>query len=297
MNIGFCLQGFPVKSQTWIPLEMKELERRGHHIDVIDIEKPLNHKVIKNCDFILCHFSYQGIHARRWGIPYGILPHAYDIWKDQGQALKHATNSRSCKFVGCDTGFHRMKFEEWGIDKPLYDCPVCCGTDFFKKKKKTLGDRIIAGGRNTEKKGLKYAMGFQNIYLYGGRNEELITSNPSAKFLGWLQKAEYRDLMDDSWLYVSPNVLAKNGDMDGQCTTIKEALLMELQVLTTNIAGNREYKFTHFSTSEDILKGVNGNGYKKIEKKLNKEGREYVLKTFSPKICIDKYLKAIEDFI
>lgn len=294
MNIGYCLQGYPVKSQTWIPLEIKELERRGHHIDIIDIEKPLQPKVIKNCDFILCHFSYQGIHARRWGVPYGILPHAYDIWKDQGQALHMATKSRFCKFVGCDTTYHAEKFIDWKIKKPLYDCPVCCDTDFFKKKKPDLGDKIIAGGRNKEKKGLKYAMAFTDIHLYGGKNEELLKLNSTAKYLGWIKKEEYRDLMDDSWLYVSPNVKAKDGDMDGQCTTIKEALLMELQVLTTSIAGNRDYWHVHFSTPEDINMGVDGMEYQHIKKEKNSKGREYVLNTFSPKICIDKYLTAIE---
>lgn len=294
MNIGYVVQDIP-KSQTWIPLEMTELERRGHKITIINVEKPLQPKEIKECDFLLCHFSYQGIHARRWRISYGILPHAYDIWKDNGMALKEATKSRYCKFVGCDTGYHRMKYEEWGIDKPLYNCPVCCDTEFFKKKKKTLGDKIIAGGRNVEKKGLKYAMGFDNIWLYGGKNEELLKQNPTAEYLGWIKKEEYRDLMDDSWLYVSPNVRAKNGDMDGQCTTIKEALLMELQVLTTNIAGNREYKYVHFSTADDISKGEKGIAYQLIKKERNTKGREYVLNTFSPKICIDKYLKAIEE--
>lgn len=294
MNIGYVLQGYPVKSQTWVPLEIQELSRRGHRVSIIDIEEKLYPKIIRDCDFLLCHFSYQGIYARRWGVPYGILPHAYDIWKDEGAALREATKSRHCKFVGCDTGFHKMKYEEWEIDKPLYDCPVCCDTEFFEKKKPKLGDKIIAGGRNTEKKGLKYAMGFDNIYLYGSKNDSLKELNKSVKVLGWITKEEYRDLMDESWLYVSPNVRAKNGDMDGQCTTIKEALLMELQVLTTDIAGNREYKHVHFSTPEDIVKGINGTEYQNIEKKKNCRGKKYIMETFSPEVCIDKYLEAIE---
>lgn len=296
MNIGYCLQGLP-KSQTWIPLEMNELKKRGHHINVIDIEKPLNGRIIKSCDFILCHFSYQGIYARRWGVPYGILPHAYDIWRDQGAALHNACKSRNCKFVGCDTEFHKQKYIEWEIPKPLFMCPVCCDTDFFKKQKSKLGNKIIAGGRNAEKKGLKYAIGFNNLFLYGGKNEELLKLNPTAKYLGWISKEEYRNLMDDAWLYVSPNVKAKDGDMEGQCTTVKEALLMELQVLTTNISGNREYQYVHFSTAEDISKGENGEEFKKIKNERNPKGRKYVLETFSPKICIDQYLEAIENSI
>lgn len=297
MDIGYCLQGYPVKSQTWIPLEIQELNRRGHRVFIIDIQKKLNPKIIKNCDFILCHFSYQGIHARRWGVPYGILPHAYDIWKDKGAALHYATKSNNCKFVGCDTNYHKMKYNDWRIKKPLFDCPVCCDTEFFKKSKKDLGDKVIAGGRNTEKKGLKYAVNFKNLYLYGGKNKQLLDINPNINYMGWLDKNELRDLLNDAWLYVSPNVKASNGDMDGQCTTIKESLLMELQVLTTDIAGNREYKYVHFSDVDDILKAEDGEEYKKIVKENNKKGREYVLNTFSPKICIDKYLEAIESVL
>lgn len=297
MNIGYCLQGYPVKSQTWIVLEIAELEKRGYHINIIDIEKPLDTSAIRSCDFILCHFSFQGLYASRWGIPYGVLPHAYDIWKDNGTTLKRVSEFSNCKFIGCDTNFHRERYIEWGIEKPLFDCPVCCDTEFFKKQKPELGNKIIAGGRNKEKKGLKYAMGFNNLYLYGGHNEELLKMNPTVNYLGWLPKEEYRNLMDDAWLFVSPNVKAQDGDMDGQCTTIKEALLMELQVLTTNIAGNREYQYVHFSTAEDISKGINGEEFQKIEKKRNTEGREYILRTFSPEICINKYLYAIESVI
>lgn len=295
MNIGYVLQGFPVKSQTWIPLEMKELEKRGHHIVVVDIEKPINPKELKSCDFLLCHFSYQGMHARRWGIPYGILPHAYDIWKDNGMALKMATKSKNCKFVGCDTDYHRMRYEGWNINKPLYDCPVCCDTELFKKKKKTLGDKIVAGGRNTEKKGLIYTVKFDNLYLYGGKNKELLDLNPTINYMGWVDKEELRSLLDDAWLYVSPNVKSANGDMDGQCTTIKEALLMELQVLTTNIAGNREYKYVHFSDAEDIGKGFDGEEFQEIKKEKNTKGRRYILDTFSPEVCINQYMTAIEE--
>ena len=66
---------------------------------------------------------------------------------------------------------------------------------------------------------------------------------------------------------------------------------------TTNIAGNREYKYVHFSNAEDISKGLDGEEYKRIVNKRNTKGREYVLNTFSPKICIDKYLTAIGDFV
>jgi len=296
MNIGYCLQGYPVKSQTWIPLEIQEFERRGHKVNIIDVTKPLTNdtnKLIKECEFLICHWSYTGLLTRRWGIPFGILCHAYDIWKDNGLTLREVNKSRNCKFVGCDTEYHRQRYKEWGIEKPLLDTPVCCDTEFFHKNKSELGDKIVAGGRDTEKKGLIYAIkGFNDLYLYGVKNEEYLKVNESLHLLGWISKEEYRDLMDESWLYVSPNMIASDGNMDGQPTTIKEALLMELQILTTDIAGTSELKYIHLSSIEDIQRGKYN-----IEKKRNSEGRQFILDNFSPRICIDKYISAIEQSI
>ena len=302
MNLGYILYGWPQKSQTWIFLEMQELEKRGNKVNIIDVTKPITPEVgksIKECEFLICHWSFTGLYARRWGIPFGILCHAYDIWKDNGAVLKVVSESKSCKFIGCDTEYHRSKYKEWGIDKPLLDTPVCCDVESLYKKKEFLGDNILTGGRNKEKKGFKYAVeGFPRIHLFGNQSLEQYKSiSPTITLHGWMKKEELRELMDDSWLFVSPNVIASDGDADGQCTTIKEALLMELQVLTTDIAGNAEYKHVHFSTAEDIAKGGNGKVYKQIIKERNTKGRQYVIDTFSPKVCIDKYVSNIEQFV
>ena len=299
MIIGYGLQGYPVKSQTWVNLEIAEFEKRGYKVNIIDITKPINPELVKECEFLFCHWSFTGLVARRWNIPFGILCHAYDIWKDQGATLKEVSKSKNCKFVGCDTEYHRTKYKEWGIDKPLLDTPVCCDVDALYKKKEILGDLVVTGGRNKEKKGFKYAVqGFPEIHMFGNQSlEEYKQISPRITCHGWLQKDGLRELLDDSWLFVSPNVAAADGDADGQCTTIKEALLMELQVLTTDIAGNAEYKYVHFSTPEDISKGVNGIAYKEIQKERNSKGRQYVIDTFSPKVCVTAYIKAMEETI
>jgi glycosyltransferase involved in cell wall biosynthesis len=298
MNIGYVVQGLP-KSQTWIPLEMEELKSRGHHIEILDWSMELTHedyKRAKQCDFLIAHWAYSGKIIGRWGIPFGILCHAYDIWKDNGFTLKEVSKNNNCKFVGCDTDYHRSKYKEWGIDKPLLDTPVCCDVNNLYKKNEYPGDLIVTGGRNKEKKGFKYAVqGFPYIHMFGNTSlEEYKSISPQITLHNWLPLEELRRLLDDSWLFVSPNVPDSQGDMDGQCTTIKEALLMELQVLTTNIAGNREYNHVWFSTPEDISKGFNGEVYQHIIKERNTAGRQYVIDTFSPKVCINKYLEAIE---
>lgn len=206
------------------------------------------------------------------------------------------SKSPNCKFVGCDTEYHKSKYIEWGIDKPLMDTPVCCDVEGLYKKNEFLGDKIITGGRNKEKKGFKYAVqGFPSIHLFGNESlKEYKSISPTITCHNWLSKEDLRTLLDDCWLFVSPNVPGADGDMDGQCTTIKEALLMELQVLTTDIAGNSEYKCVHFSTPEDIARGFNGDVYKQIIKERNSKGRQYVIDEFSPKACIDKFTEAIE---
>jgi glycosyltransferase involved in cell wall biosynthesis len=299
MNIGYITQGYPVKSQTWIPLEIQELEKRGHKITIIDWSKPITsekYNKAKQCEFLIAHWSYSGKVIQRWGIPFGLICHAYDIFKDNGSTLKEVSMYPNCKFVGCITEYHRTKYKEWGIDKPLLDTPVCCDVEGLYKKKEYLGDNIVTGGRNKEKKGFKYAVeGFPRIHLFGSQSlddyksiSKLVTTH------GWLPKEQLRELLDECWLFVSPNVKDSEGDSDGQCTTIKEALLMELQVLTTDIAGNSEYKHVYFSNPQDIAKGYNGEVYRQIIKERNTKGRQYVLDTFSPKVCISKYLEAIE---
>jgi len=305
MNLGYVLYGYPKKSETWVPLEIAELEKRGHSVKIIDVAKysttNINDfyqdaKEIRNLDFLICHWAFTPRLICRLRVPYGILPHAYDIWKDNGATLKETSSHKNCKFVGCDTNYHRSKYIEWGIDKPLLDTPVCCDVDGLYKKKGFLGDKIVTGGRNKEKKGFKYAVtGFPYIHIFGSQSlEEYKKISPTITTHGWLPKEQLRELLDDSWLFVSPNVASADGDADGQCTTIKEALLMELQVLTTPINGNAEYEHVHFSTAEDISKGCNGEVYKQIIKERNTKGRNWCLDNFSPKVCIDKYLCAIE---
>jgi len=295
MNIGYCLQGQPL-SQTAIQLEMKELSNRGHNVGVIDIEIPLDGKFIKNCDFIMCHFAYQGIWAKRWGIPYAVYPHAYDIWKDNGKALKYAISSKNCKWVACESKFHRQKFEEWEIEKPLQLVYGAIDVDFFKRKSKKLGDKVVAGGRLKPKKGLEYAVrGYKDIHIFGkGQTmlDKLQSINPNLRYHGVVSKEKYRSLLEDAYLFVSPNIIAKDGDMDGIPATIMEAMLMELQVLTTPISGIPE--LSPHVILEDPETIATGNV--EIPNKRNTSGRDFIRKNNSPKVVVDRIIDGIEKY-
>jgi glycosyltransferase involved in cell wall biosynthesis len=295
MNLGYCLQGQPY-SQTAIQLEMAEWKRRGYLVDIIDIEKPLNRQVIKNCDFIICHFSYQGIWASRWGIPYAVYPHAYDIWKDQGMALHRATSNNNCKWIACESKYHKKKFQEWGLKKPLNLIYGAIDVDYFKRTK-PLGDKVVGGGRLREKKGLIYAVkGFRDITIFGKGEEimnQLKQENPNATYLGFISKDEYKNLLENSWLFVSPNIIARDGDMDGIPATIMESMLMELQILTTSTSGIPELSpYVHMHTTDEIASGdIN------IEKERNIGGRDLIRTRHSPKAVVDRMLVHIEESI
>ena len=259
MNIGYCLQGQPY-SQTAIQLEMKEWKRLGHHIDIIDIEKPLEKKVIKNCEFIIAHFSFQGIWASRWGIPYVVYPHAYDIWRDNGVALHKASSSKNCKWVACESKYHKRRFIEWKIPKPLYVVYGAIDVNYYKRTK-PLGNRILCGGRLKLKKGLIYAVrGYKDITVFGKGQQvmnQLKAENPHAEYLGFISTKDYKNLLEDSWLFVSPNIVdERTGDMDGIPATCMEAMLMELQVISTHISGIPELlPHIHLHTPEEIASG------------------------------------------
>lgn len=296
MNIGYCLQGQPL-SQTAIQLEMKELRDRGYNVEIIDIEKPLDRKIIQSRDFIMCHFSYQGMWAKRWGIPYAVYPHAYDIWKDEGKALHKAVSSRNCKWVACESKFHESKFKEWEITKPLHLVYGAIDVDFFKRKSNKLGDKVTAGGRLKPKKGLEYAVrGYKNIHIFGkGKKvlDELKIINPNLTYHGVISKEEYRDLLEDSYLFVSPNIIAEDGDMDGIPATIMEAMLMELQILTTPISGIPELSpYVILKDPETIA-----SGQVAIPNERNIGGRDLIIERHNPKIVVDRIIEGIEKYI
>jgi glycosyltransferase involved in cell wall biosynthesis len=294
MKLGYCLQGQPY-SQTAIQLEIAEWRKRGIEVEIIDIEKPLDSKIIKSRDFIICHFSYQGIYARRWGIPYAVYPHAYDIWRDQGIALKRSINSNNCKWVACESAYHKKMFEQWGIDKPLSIVYGAIDIDYYKRTKDP-GDKIIAGGRLKPKKGLQYAVkGYNNITIFGKGQEldKLKVINPNATYTGFITKDQYKNLMEEAWLFVSPNIIDSNGDMDGIPATCMEAMLMELQVITTPISGIPELlPYVHLHSPEEIA-----SGKIEIPKERNIGGRDLIRSRHNPKITVDTLQENIEKYV
>ncbi len=257
MNIGYVLYDYPLPSETWIPLEIEELVMRGHNVKVHRLQYP--YVKLDDCDFILSHFAHIALKASEWGKPFGFVAHAWDIWTDNGKKFKEVVSKPNCKFVGYISEYHKEKFLEWGVpEKKLVFWGACVDVDRLKRRK-TMGGKIICGGRFVDKKGLDIAIkAVPDITVFGEGDlaPKLKAISNRAKFVGWLDRDEMQSLLEKSWLLVAPSRVSKNGDTEGISTLVLEALCMGLQVITTDVGGNRDLKLysdrVHFVDVDDV---------------------------------------------
>jgi len=282
--------------EHWFNLEMEELTKRGHDIIYFSfhgLQPTRGH--IEWMDFAHMHFAQVAEHYKRIGVPFCISPHANDIWRDNGAKLKKASEHHNCKFVTYQSLYHKKKFEEWGIDKPLVYLPMCVRTRLFKRTMDIPnGERLLAGGRLIPKKGLDRIMHLKNLTIFGeGPLESSLKSmNPEVIFAGQLDGEGLRHLMDQSWLFLHPAIETPDGDKDGIPNTLKEAMLMRMQIITSPIAGIPELKnitlLEDWSNIDDIIRD--------IPRQPNYNGEKEILSIYSPELCIDRLLKAIEEY-
>lgn len=313
MKIGYCgrfnnyIHNNPPKSR-WIKNEMDEWKRLGYDVVASGFyDKDITPQRMKDVDFIIVHHADSVKYMCRLGKPFIVIPHADDVWKDNGKELKRFTQTKLCKGIGYISSYHKKKYKEWGINKPLINTPV--NIDFKRfNRTKPLGNKVVTGGRFYEHKGYHLAMkAVPNIYIYGksGRQEyinKLKSMGTNAKFLGYVTDNELTDLLNDSWLYMCTIVDGWEHDdypnfADGIPTTIKEALAMELQVITSPVRGTIDFdgyvKFVDPMNTDEVKEAI-----KSLPKERNIEGRRFVENEYhinrfieNVKPIVDKYEK------
>ena len=281
--------------EHWFDLIHDELERRGHEVRQFWLhgKQPMA-KDIKDMDFALFHFSQVALYYRRIGVPYCILPSANDFFIDKGEKLRVSASYKLCKFITFQGEYHRKKLIEWKIPKPKVYVPMPARVDLFKRKK-PLGSNVIAGGRLVEKKGLhqlKKISENNNLVIFGDGflENELKKELPQARFTGYLEGGELKELMEKSWVYLFPSIVTKDNDQDGFPNTIKEALLMNLCVYASPIGGVEEIKHI------DLVDDWNNLKIDDIDKEPNIKGEKYIRDNFSPEMCVHKLVKGIEEY-
>ncbi len=297
MNIGYFNARGINDVEHWFTLEIEELRRRGYDVRVFTLRD--NHPTrddVDWMDFAHYHFAQVGDYFKRLGIPFCVSPHANDIFRDNGRTLCRASNHPKCKFVTYQSFYHKHKFEEWGIKKPLVYLPMCCRVDLFRRlpTMQLTGTRLVAGGRLIPKKGLERIIHLDNLTIFGDGplKDKLQKMNPRAEFVGWLTDEELRKCYDRGWIFLNPSVVTDDGDSDGIPNTIKEAMLMELNVISSSVAGIPELEnislLDDWSKIDDVLESM--------DRTPNKKGKWEIQKTYSPKACVDRLLKGIEEY-
>jgi len=288
MNIGYFNARGPNNGiEYWFDLEIEELRKRGHEVRTFFLRgnQPTMEDV-KWMDIAHFHFAQVAEYYHKMGVPYIISPHANDIFTDKGYNLKRASRSHLCKGITYQSYYHKKKFEEWGIDKPLFHLPMCCRTELFKRKTPyNPSGKIIAGGRLIPKKGLDRLKGMENLTIFGDgplKPELNGILHRSTSFTGYLGGNQLKDLFEESSIYLFPAIVTPDGDSDGLSNTIKEAMLMELPVICSSVAGNVEFEnVVHLNDWSKINEVI-----KSIPKEPNWKGRQEILKLFDPKIAV-----------
>jgi len=300
MQIGiFNMRGIslPNFSEHFIKLELEELRRQGHHVELYWAKgrHPIREEV-NQMDFAIYHFVPTALYFRGIRVPYCILPTANDVFLDEGERLKILDKDGKCKFIGYQSFYHKRKYDEWGITKPTVYIPHCARTELFKRKRQ-LGDRICAGGRLIPKKGLDRVIPhIDNLLVFGDGQlkEQLQQLNPTAKFTGFLNGKNLRILFEGCWLYLFPAIITPEGDSDGIPNSIKEALLMQLQVIASPIAGIPELKGIHLL--DDWSKKSIEEAIRDIPKEPNIIGEKYIRKIYNPESCVNRLIEGIETY-
>lgn len=296
MKIGYVLYDYPIPSETWIPLEIEEWIMRGYDVKVHRLQNP---KIdISDVDFVLSHFAHVALRAADFGKPFGFVAHAWDIYTDNGEKFKQVIKKDNCKFVGYISSFHKKKFLEWGVpEDKLVFWGAAIDVDRMERTR-TMGGKIICGGRFVEKKGLDIAIkAVPKITVFGDGElaPKLKAISSEATFTGWLDHEEVKDLMERAWLLIAPSRVADNKDTEGISTLVLEALCMGLQVITTKVGGQEDLEQfgdqVHFVKPDDI--DAIRELAETLPHKYDLRAKKIIEQTRSPKVVVDNLERKI----
>jgi len=284
--------------EHWFDLIHDELINRKHEVRQFWLRGTQPTKFDRDwMDFGIFHFSQVALYYKRIGVPFCIMPSANDCFPDNGAKLKIAASHKNCKFVTYQSYYHLKKYKEWDIPKPKVYVPHPARTELFKRQTPyNPSGKIIAGGRLIPKKGLDRLKNVENLTIFGdGPLRETLGHklHNGVAFTGFLSGNELKDLFEESSIYLFPAIITPDGDSDGIANTVKEAMLMEVPVITSSVAGMRELEnvihINDWTKINDILSDE--SIYQK-----NWKGRQEILKTYSPKVTVNMLEDAIEEY-
>lgn len=129
---------------------------------------------------------------------------------------------------------------------------------------------------------------------------------PNITFINYMTNAEIKKYLNRSAVFVLPCVIAANGERDILANALKEAMAMQIPVITSNICGIEELVddgisgvLTRPEDPENIADAIERIfSHPEIGKKMGKEGRRKIEKDFNTRIEVGKleeiFINAIE---
>ena len=121
--------------------------------------------------------------------------------------------------------------------------------------------------------------------------DDLKKMNKNVTFTGHLTGNDLKLLYEDSWLYLFPARITEVGNRDGIPNTIKEAMLMELQIIASPVSGIPELE--NISLLEDWSKL--DRVIDKLPRKRNYKGKREIENTYHPRVTVNMLEKIMED--
>jgi glycosyltransferase involved in cell wall biosynthesis len=295
MRIGYILpeNDFKLNLRPWVIQEIHELKHRGHDVQFI---RTNSQDIEFDVDFIMSHYLGMCKYTSKFNKPYGTIIHGNGPSVEE--SIKFLNSDKNCKWVGHVCEFNRKLLGD-KIQVPQYYTPVCARINQFKREQE-LGDRVICGARLIPIKGIDISIkAWPDVWVYGEEQTSnktyvnyLKSLSSTATFVGWKLNNDLKEFLETGWCYLFTGV--PNGGREEMCpTTIKEALLMEMQVVGSKVGGVTELEGVKFVDPFDV--DGTREAILSLDRKRNIHGREYVVSKFTPQLSIDRYLKAIEE--
>lgn len=251
--------------------------------------------------------------SKMLNVPFTLCFRAHDIYEGNNfsEALKRIDMIKMASQIITIADYNRMHIKTAiDINKEIEVIHSAINPDFFKPNDgKKAYNSIIAVSRLNEQKGLTYLISACSILnkrkidyectIIGEGPEKKAYEKlidelqiPNIKFIGFLSYDEIKEYLNRSTVFVLPCVIASDGKRDILSNALKEAMAMQVPVITSKICGIEEL----------VVNGITGilvppqdpdaiaDAIEKIfnapdlRSQLGKEGREKIKKDFNIKV-------------
>jgi len=211
----------------------------------------------------LNHLGQAEFISEKFKCPFTITFRALDLYEKASQKLimtKSQKVDKASRIITISEYNSKVIRKRFGRDPEVIHSAI--DPEKFKpgdeKRKSEPGMRIIYVGRFVEKKGIEYLFQACQIMKRKGKDFEIVligdgpllkTYHRLSRKLDMEDKVLFKKVMPQeeiieelkrSDIFVLPSVITKSGDRDILPNSLKEAMAMEIPVITTNISGIEE---------------------------------------------------------